>query len=39
MEQLKAGTNDLPPVAKKKVAATATSVLSMEAFPMARLAL
>jgi hypothetical protein len=33
MEQLKVGTNDLPLVAKKKVAAAAVSVSSMEAFP------
>jgi hypothetical protein len=39
MEQLKVGTNDLPSVTKKKVAATAASVLSTEAFPMAELAL
>jgi hypothetical protein len=30
---LKVGTNDLPSVAKKKVAATAASVSSTEAFP------
>jgi hypothetical protein len=35
MEQLKVGTNDLRLVAKKKVAATAVSVSSMEAFPTA----
>jgi hypothetical protein len=39
MEQLKVDTNDLLSVAKKKVAATATSVLSTEAFPTAGLAL
>jgi hypothetical protein len=33
MEQLKVGTNDLPSVANKKVAAVPTSVSSMEAFP------
>jgi hypothetical protein len=39
MEQLKVGTNDLPSVAKKKVAAIVASVSSMKAFPIARLAL
>jgi hypothetical protein len=39
IEQLKVGTNDLPSVEKKKVAAVAASVSSMEAFPMAGLAL
>jgi hypothetical protein len=39
MEQLKVGTNDLPSVAKKKVVVAATSVSSMEAFPMTGLAL
>jgi hypothetical protein len=39
MEQLKVGTNDLPSVAKKKVAAIVALVSSMEAFPIARLAL
>jgi hypothetical protein len=39
MEQLKVGTNDLPSVAKKKVVVAAASMLSMEAFPMAGLAL
>ncbi len=33
MEQLKIGTNDLPSVAKKKVAIAVASVSSMEAFP------
>jgi hypothetical protein len=32
MEQLKVGTNDLPSVAKKKVAEVVASVLSMDAF-------
>jgi hypothetical protein len=36
---LKVGINILPSVAKKKVDATTLSVSSMEAFPMARLAL
>jgi hypothetical protein len=39
MEQLKVGTNDLPSVAKKKVAMAAALVSSTEAFPMAGLAL
>jgi hypothetical protein len=39
MEQLNVGTNDLPSVAKKKVAVAATSVSSTEAFPTAGLAL
>jgi hypothetical protein len=39
MEQLKVGTNDIPSVAKKKVAAAAASVPSTEAFPIAGLAL
>jgi hypothetical protein len=39
MEQLKVATNDSPSVAKKKVAAAAASVSSMEAFPMMGLAL
>jgi hypothetical protein len=39
MEQLNVGTNDLPLVVKKKVAATAASVSSTEAFPTAGLAL
>jgi hypothetical protein len=39
MEQLKVGTNDLPSVAKKKVAVAAASVLSTDAFPTAGLAL
>jgi hypothetical protein len=39
MEQLKVGRNDLPSVAKNKVAVAAVSVLSIEAFPMAGLAL
>jgi hypothetical protein len=39
MEQLKVGTNDLPSVAKKKVAAVVASVLSTEAFPTAGIAL
>jgi hypothetical protein len=39
MEQLKVGTNDLPSVVKKKVAAAAMSVSSTEAFLMAGLAL
>jgi hypothetical protein len=39
MEQLKVGINDLPSVVKKKVAAAATSVSSMEAFPTTGLAL
>jgi hypothetical protein len=38
-KQLKVGTNVLPSVAKKKVVAAATSVLSTKAFPMAGLAL
>jgi hypothetical protein len=37
MEQLKVGTNDLPPVAKKKVVVVLGS--STEAFPTAGLAL
>jgi hypothetical protein len=39
MEQLKVGTNDLPSVAKEKVAMAAVSVSSTEAFPMVGLAL
>jgi hypothetical protein len=39
MEQLKVGTNDLPYVAKKKVAVAAVSMSSKEAFPTAGLAL
>jgi hypothetical protein len=39
MEQLKVGTNDLPSVAKKNVAAAMASVSSTEAFPRAGLAL
>jgi hypothetical protein len=39
MEQLKVGTNDLPSVVKKKVAAAATSVSYTEAFPTMGLAL
>jgi hypothetical protein len=39
MEKLKVGTNDLPSVAKKKVATTAASVSSTEAFPMVGLTL
>jgi hypothetical protein len=39
MKQLKLGTNDLSSVVKKKVAAAATSVSSMEAFPTVWLAL
>jgi hypothetical protein len=39
MEQLKVGTNDLPPVAKKKAAAVAVSVSSTELFPTVGLAL
>jgi hypothetical protein len=39
MEQLKVFTNDLSSVAKKKVDAATASVSSMEAFPIAGLAL
>jgi hypothetical protein len=39
MEQLKVDTNDLPSVEKKKVDMATASVTSMEAFPMAGLAL
>jgi hypothetical protein len=39
MEQLKVGTNYLPSVEKKKVAAATASVSSMEAFSTAGLAL
>jgi hypothetical protein len=39
MEQLKVGTNDLPLMAKKKVAAAAASVSSTEAFPTTGLTL
>jgi hypothetical protein len=39
MEQLKVDTNDLPSVMTKKVAAVVASLPSMEAFPMAGLAL
>jgi hypothetical protein len=39
MEQLKVGMNDLPSVAKKKVATAAALVSSTEAFPTMRLAL
>jgi hypothetical protein len=39
MEQLKFGTNNLPSVAKKNVAATAALVSSTEAFPTVGLAL
>jgi hypothetical protein len=39
MEQLKVGTNDLSSMAKKKVAAAAVSVSSMEAFPTVGLAI
>jgi hypothetical protein len=39
MEQLKVGTNNVPSVAKKKVAVVAASVSSTEVFPMAGLAL
>jgi hypothetical protein len=39
MEQLKVGTNNLPLVAKNKVAAVAVSVPSTEAFPTVGLAL
>jgi hypothetical protein len=39
MEQLHVGTNDLPSVVKKKVAATTMSVSSTEAFPTSGLAL
>jgi hypothetical protein len=39
MEQLKVGTNDLPSVAKKKVATSTTSVSSTETFPTTGLAL
>jgi hypothetical protein len=39
MEQLKVGTNDLPSVVKKKVAAVAAPMSSTEAFSMAGLAL
>jgi hypothetical protein len=39
MEQLKVGTNDLPLVAKKKVATAVVSVSSTDAFPTVGLAL
>jgi hypothetical protein len=39
MKQLKVDTNDLLSVAKKKVAVSAASVSSTEAFPMVGLAL
>jgi hypothetical protein len=39
MKQLKVGTNDLPSVVKKNVAAAAASVLPIEAFPTTGLAL
>jgi hypothetical protein len=39
MEQVKIGTNDLSPVAKKKVTVATASVSSTEAFPMVGLAL
>jgi hypothetical protein len=39
MEQLKVDTNDLPSVEKKNVDMATASVTSMEAFPMAGLAL
>jgi hypothetical protein len=39
MELLKVGTNDLPSVAKKKVAAAAALVSSTETFPTVGLAL
>jgi hypothetical protein len=39
MEQLKVGTNDLPSVPKRKVAAATTSVSSTEAFLTVGLAL
>jgi hypothetical protein len=39
MRQLKVGTNDLPSMAKKKVAVATALVSSTEAFPMMELAL
>jgi hypothetical protein len=39
MEQLKVGTNDLPPLAKKNATTATASVSSTEAFPTAGLAL
>jgi hypothetical protein len=39
MEQLKVATNNLPSVAKKKVAAATTSMSSTEAFPTTGIAL
>jgi hypothetical protein len=39
MEQLKVATNDLPSVAKKKIAAATASMSSTEAFPTTVIAL